>query len=158
MAEVGFYHLTATALEAVLPVMLERALSRGWRAEVRGRDPGRLDALDRVLWTFRDDAFVAHGLAGGPHDARQPVLLTLAPRREATGGVREALFLIDGADLDAAEAGARTRTAFVFDGADATAVREAREAWRRATAAGLKAIYWAQDEQGRWVKRAESGG
>jgi DNA polymerase-3 subunit chi len=154
VGEVGFYHLTATPLDAALPVMLEKALSRGWRAEVRGRDPARLEALDRALWTWREDAFLPHGLAGGRHDARQPVLLTTAPAGEA----REALFLVAGAAFDAGEAAARTRVALVFDGADERAVEDARGAWRAATAAGLRAVYWAQEEGGRWTKRRESGG
>ncbi|MEM8817951.1 MAG: DNA polymerase III subunit chi [Pseudomonadota bacterium] len=155
MSELGFYHLTQAPLEKVLPVMLTRAWERGWRSEVRGRDPARLDALDHVLWTFSQEIFLPHGQAGQPHADRQPVLLTTAPAPE--GGPREALFLVDGAALDPAEAGARTRTALLFDGHDEAAVETARTEWRAATAAGLKAVYWAQGEKGGWEKKAESG-
>ena len=46
---------------------------------VRGTDAGRLDWLDQKLWAGGDDAFLPHGLAGGPHDALQPILLTSGP-------------------------------------------------------------------------------
>ncbi|MEM6489388.1 MAG: DNA polymerase III subunit chi [Pseudomonadota bacterium] len=140
----------------MLPVMLQRSLARGWRAEVRGGDPARLAALDQRLWTGRDDGFLPHGLADAPHPERQPILLTLAPGA-AGGDNRAVLFLVDGAPFDAAEAAGRARTALVFDGHDPAAVDAARTAWRAATAAGHTAVYWAQDA-GRWVKKRESGG
>jgi DNA polymerase-3 subunit chi len=154
VGEVHFYHLTLAPLEAVLPVMLERCLSRGWRAEVRGGEPERLRLLDARLWTWRDDAFLPHGLAGEPHAERQPVLLT--ERRGGAGAGREALFLIDGAELDPREAAGLTRTALLFDGHDPAAVAAARGQWRAAAAAGLHAIYCAQEEGG-WVRKAETG-
>ena len=51
MAEVLFYHLTSSPLEASLPEMLERSLARGWRVVAALRLGGgprgdRRDALD----------------------------------------------------------------------------------------------------------------
>ena len=43
------------------------------------------------------------------------------------------------------------------DAYDAAAKDRARAAWREVSSGGMKAVYWAQDN-GRWVKRAESGG
>ncbi|MDB5454933.1 MAG: polymerase chi subunit HolC, partial [Caulobacter sp.] len=37
--DVWFYHLERSALEQVLPELLEKTLGRGWRALVRGPDP-----------------------------------------------------------------------------------------------------------------------
>lgn len=154
MAEIGFYHLTETPLEAALPVMLQRSLERGWRAELRVGDATLVDLLDEMLWTSRDDGFLPHGRAGDPHEARQPILLTVEP---AMGDPRAALFLVAGAAFDPSEAALRTRTALVFDGRDEDAVAAARDAWRAAVTATLPASYWAQEAGGRWVKRHESG-
>ena len=60
MAEIWFYHLEQSALEAALPPLLEKCLARGWRALVRGGQPERLEALDDLLWTWRDDSFLPH--------------------------------------------------------------------------------------------------
>ncbi|MEM7528983.1 MAG: DNA polymerase III subunit chi [Pseudomonadota bacterium] len=155
MAELGFYRMTETPLERALPVMLAKSLERSWRVEVRGRAPAVMEALDLALWTHDQEGFLPHGLAGRPHDARQPVLLTTGPSQE--GGPREALFLVDRAGFDPAEAAGLTRTALLFDGHDEEALAEARDHWRATVKAGLKAVFWAQAQGGRWEKQAESG-
>ena len=152
MAEVRFYHLTELPLERALPPMLERTLQRGQRAVVRGTDPARLAALDRQLWTYSDASFLPHGADGDPDPARQPVWLTTAA---AVPNGAEALFLVDGAEAAPEEMARMEVTAVLFDGHDPGAVEAARGQWRAVTAAGLAAIYWAQ-EGGRWVKRAEA--
>jgi len=154
MTEVRFYHLTERPLEAVLPVMLERCLERGWRAVVRGTDPGRIEALDAHLWSWRDDSFLPHGRDGAPHPANHPVWLTIG---HALPNRATALFLIDGAEVDAEELGGFETAAILFDGHDERAVAAAREDWRRVVAAGLKAVYWAQEPGGAWRAKAESG-
>lgn len=152
MGEAYFYHLTERPLEAALPALLERALARGWKVVVRGTDRGRLDWLDQKLWLGGDEEFLPHGLAGGPHDALQPVLLT------ASGDVPNGaacLMAVDGAEVDPAEAAGVARVCILIDGADAGAVDHARGQWRRLTGAGVPAQYWAE-EGGRWTKKAES--
>src|SRR5690625_1768877 len=153
MAEIRFYHLTALPLERALPPMLERTLARDQRAVIRGTDRERLAALDRHLWTYSDESFLPHGMDGDPDPERQPIWLTVtaeAPNRATT------LFLVDGAVAEAEEMAAMQVTAILFDGNDETAIEAARGQWRTVTAAGLAAIYWAQDENGRWVKRHEA--
>ncbi|MEM6617715.1 MAG: DNA polymerase III subunit chi [Pseudomonadota bacterium] len=156
MAEVMFYHLTETALEGALPGLLRRSRDRGWRALVRAGgagDPRRLARIDDLLWTHADGDFLPHGVAGGSHDADQPVLLTTA-----TGNPNGAqvLFLIDGARADLDEAGRFSRVVLMFEAANPDGLSAARADWKAVSGAGLKAQYWAQDA-GRWVMRAESG-
>lgn len=150
MGEVYFYHLIETPLEEALPMILSRARDRGWRIEVRGRDQSRMEALDLALWQGPDDSFLPHGLAGGPQDDDQPILLTT----KATAGF-DCLMTVDGAELSAAEVETSTRTCVIFDGADADALDAARGQWKTLTGAGCSAQYWAQDS-GRWTKKAES--
>jgi DNA polymerase III subunit chi len=87
-------------------------------------------------------------------DADQPVLLTDRPGR-ANGA--QAVMLVDGAAVDAAEVGQVERVWLLFEGANDTALAAARAQWRSVTAAGLVAQYWSE-ESGKWEKKAESGG
>ena len=77
MTEVLFYHLQRQPLERVLPVLLERSLERGWRVVVQAVSEERADALDALLWTFRDDSFLPHGTWREREAPEQPVLLTV---------------------------------------------------------------------------------
>ncbi|MFT3972862.1 MAG: DNA polymerase III subunit chi [Amaricoccus sp.] len=150
MAEVLFYHLTASPLEATLPDLLERSLARGWRVVVRVGSDAALGALDASLWTYRDDAFLPHGTAALGHGPAQPVWLTTGddvPNRA------DVLMLVDGARATPAEMGRFARTCLLFDGTDERAVETARADWRAVKAAALPAKYWAQ-EQGRWTQKA----
>jgi DNA polymerase-3 subunit chi len=150
MGEVFFYHLTETPLDEVLLTLVSRARTQGWRVELRGRDPARMVALDAALWRGPGDAFLPHGLAGGPHDALQPVLLSTAP----APGPFACIMAIDGADLAPAEVAPLARACILFDGNDDAATERARDQWRLLTAAGLGAKYWAQ-EGARWVMKSE---
>lgn len=154
MGAVYFYHLTRRPLEAALPVLLDRALQQGWRVALRGTDPARMDWLDRRLWLGPEEQFLPHGLAGGPHDSLQPVLLTTGP--EAPNGAA-CLMAVDGAEVTPEEARAAERVCILFDGADPAAVEHTRAQWRALTAAGIQAQYWSE-ESGRWEKTAESPG
>lgn len=152
MAEIRFYHLTALPLERALPPMLERTLERDQRAVIRGVDPERLAALDRLLWTYSDESFLPHGMDGDPDPARQPIWLTISTE---VANRASTLFLVDGALAEPDEMAAMQVTAILFDGHDPQAVEAARGQWRLVTGAGLAAVYWAQ-ENGRWIKRHEA--
>ncbi|MBY6047703.1 DNA polymerase III subunit chi [Vannielia litorea] len=154
MGKAMFYHLTQRPLEATLPVLLERSLAAGWWVAVRGRDPGRMGWLDEKLWQGPDEQFLAHGLAGGPHDALQPVLLTT---EAALPNGATCLMAVDGAAVEAGEVAALERVCVLFDGHDPDAVQHARGQWKALTGAGAAAEYWSE-ESGRWEKKAESGG
>jgi len=147
--EVWFYHLEQTALDQALPDLLEKTLARGWRALVRSPSPARLEHLDAWLWTYRDDAFLAHGLAEEEENQRQPILLTGGGENLNTA---QAVFLLDDAEpgvLDAFE-----RCIVMFDGRDDEAVAKARGRWKAIKAAGHPASYWRQSDAGRWEKQA----
>jgi DNA polymerase-3 subunit chi len=154
MAEVRFYHLSATPIEANLPPMLEMALGRGWRVVVRCGSEAGMAMLDAALWTWRDDAFLPHGTAAAGHAAEQPVYLTLGEENPNKATV---LMLVDGARATPGEMAGFERTCVIFDGGDERALATARDDWRAVRAAGLAAVYWAQ-ERGRWVEKAAAGG
>jgi DNA polymerase III subunit chi len=147
--EVWFYHLERTALDQALPELLDKTLQKGWRALVRTGDVQRLDHLDGWLWSYREDSFLPHGLAGEPLADRQPILLTTD-----TGNLNaaQALFLIDGAE--AASLDGYERCILMFDGRDETATAEARARWKVFKAAGHPVSYWRQGAERGWEKQA----
>lgn len=151
MGSAYFYHLTRAPLETVLPMLLEKSVAAGWRVMVRGADDGRMKWLDERLWLGRDDGFLPHGLAGGEHDATQPILLTTA----ATAANNPTCILaVDGADVSAEQVGEMERVSILFDGNDEAALAHARGQWKALTEAGCSAQYWSQ-ESGNWEKKAE---
>ena len=154
MGNALFYHLTRQPLEVTLPMLLEKSLGAGWRVLVRGVDDARMDWLDKKLWLDPADGFLAHGRAGGEHDARQPVLLTTGAEAPNTP---DCIMAVDGAPVSADDVAAVARVCILFDGNDPVALEGARGQWRALTAAGCAAKYWSQ-ESGSWQKKAESAG
>lgn len=150
MGAAYFYHLTRSPLQAALPLLLDKALGAGWRVAVRAQDAARLEWLDGQLW-LGEDTFLPHGIAGGAHDADQPVLLTTG--RDMPNGAT-CLMAVDGAGVDADEVRALNRVCVLFDGNDPQALTAARAQWKALTGAGCAAQYWSEDS-GRWEKKAE---
>jgi DNA polymerase-3 subunit chi len=147
--EVYFYHLERRSLEDVLPTLLERSLERGWRAAVQAASEERVEALDTLLWTYRDDSFLAHGTARDGSADAQPIYVTASGDNPNGAQVR---FLVDGAELD--DAAPYIRVVFVFDGRDQDAVARARLQWQEAKSRGSSVSYWQQDAEGRWQQKA----
>ena len=154
MGEVLFYHLTTRPLEQAAPAILEKCVERDWKVTIRCRSPERVAALDRHLWTYREESFLPHGAAGTDHADRQPIYITAGEEKPNTP---EILFLVDGAGSTVDEMSTHMRTLLMFDGHDEDAVAEARKVWKSVADSDLKAIYWAQTDEGGWTKRAESG-
>lgn len=146
-----FYHLIRSSPAETLALLLPRALSQGWRVMIRGTDALALQRLDEKLWVDPPETFVPHGMEGGPHDARQPVLLGQGPATNDPQG----LFLIDGADVTPDEARPLERVWLLFDGGNPDAVAAARMKWKMLTGAGIAAQYWSE-ESGKWEKKADS--
>ena len=154
MSSVFFYHLTDSPLEAALPPLLEKCGQAGWRVVIRGTDATRMEWLDKRLWAGGDEAFLPHGIAGGPHDARQPILLDISTTAHPE---TQCLMAVDGATVSQDEVAGLARACVLFDGNDPDAVAAARVQWKTLTDANIAAQYWAQ-EDGRWIKKAETKG
>lgn len=148
MADVLFYHLENQPLERVIPVLLEKTLERGWRAVVETGSEERAVAIDNLLWTYREDSFLAHGRAGEATDPLQPVLITTDSGNANGANVR---FFVDRAVPRSAEG--YERIVYLFSGHDPDAVAEARTAWT-VLREGNAVTYWQQDANGKWEKKA----
>ena len=149
MTEVLFYHLEQQPLERVLPSLVEKTLERGWRAVVQAGSEERVEALDTLLWTYREESFLPHGTKRDGNAEAQPVYLTSSEDNPNGATVR---FLVDGAE--ARELGGYARVVYLFDGRDGAALEAARAQWKAAKATGADVTYWQQSPEGRWEKKA----
>ena len=144
--QVDFYQLEGLPPEGVIAGLAEKVLESGERLLIVSADEAGLARLDRLLWAeSAPTSFLAHGLAGGPDDARQPILLSTSP--DAPNGARHML-IADGEWRDAALA--YDRAFFIFDG---DRLEPARLAWKLlAGREGVERRYWANDA-GRWIRK-----
>jgi DNA polymerase-3 subunit chi len=149
MTEVLFYHLERQPLESVLPALIEKTLERGWCAVVQASSAERIEALDTLLWTFKEESFLPHGTRKDGNAALQPVYLTIGNENPNAARVR---FLVDGATSP--DFASYQRIVYLFDGQDPDAVSEARLRWTEAKAAGCTVTYWQQSAHGRWEKKS----
>lgn len=152
MGAAYFYQMSRKPLVETLTLLLGKAQGAGWRVAVRGTNRDALAQIDAALWLGPEDSFVPHGLAGGPHDAAQPILLTtdaIAPNGATC------VFSIHGAEVSAQEVAALDRVCILFDGSDDIALNTARGQWKALKTAGASAQYWSEDS-GRWEKKAET--
>ncbi len=151
MGTAYFYHLMRRSVDAALTELLARSMHRNWRVQVRCGAAGRLEWWDQKLWLGPEDGFLAHGIAGGAHDAYQPVLLTTSTDAPVD---RSVLLAVDGARITAQDVATTERACLLFAAADEGAVQMARDQWRDLTTLGSAAQYWS-DETGRWEMKAE---
>ena len=142
---VDFYQLGSAPIEQVIASIAGKLLAEDGHLLLVADDEQLLGRLDRLLWDQGPANFLPHGLAGGPEDARQPILLsttTDAPNRArnlliADGEWREAALTFD-------------RAFYLFD--DAT-LEGARLAWKLLSGREeVERRYWAQ-EGGGWSQR-----
>ena len=148
--EVGFYHLTRSALEPALGRLLERVLESGLRAVVRASSAERAEALNRALWQFGRDSFLPHGTRADGSAEDQPVFLT--DREDYPNGARCWCWSTAPRPIRRAF----RRCLYLFDGNDEPAVERARDLWRRWRERGMALTYWQQTERG-WQKAAPAG-
>ena len=152
MGAAYFYHLTRRGMPETLTMLLGKARQAGWRVAVRGTDAAQMAWLDEKLWLGSDDSFLPHGLAGGPHDADQPILLTVS---DALPNQADCVMSVGGAEVSADEIARLERVCVLFEGNDAAALDRARGQWKALKDAGAKAQYWSE-ESGAWEKKAET--
>ena len=153
MGEAAFYHLTRSPLEKALRALLAKARGAGWRVVVRGVDPGLMERLDRSLWMGRDEEFLAHGLAGGAHDAEQPILLTAG---DGIPNGATCLMSVGGAQVTVEEVASMERVFLLFDETDERAITSARAQWKALDDQGCTAKYWSE-KSGSWKMERQIG-
>ncbi|MBM3594745.1 MAG: DNA polymerase III subunit chi [Alphaproteobacteria bacterium] len=140
---VDFYQFSRDPAEKVVPLLARNTMNAGEKLLVVSGDAAQLDRIGQALWEPHE-SFLAHGRAGQPHEARQPILLSDCA--EPTNGARF-LALADGVWREAD--GRFERTFLLFGKATLEA---ARDCWRRlGQREGLERHFWKQ-EGGRWIE------
>ncbi|WP_294121119.1 DNA polymerase III subunit chi [Sphingomonas sp.] len=143
---VDFYQLGAAQPDQVIAAIAGKLIGEQQRLLVVAADEGLLARLDRQLWDQGAASFLPHGLAGGPDDTSQPILLSTGT--DAPNLARN-LLIADGEWREAALG--YDRAFYLFD--DAT-LEGARLAWKLlAGREGVERNYWSL-EDGKWVKKA----
>lgn len=143
--QVDFYQLSRDPAEVVVPMLAAKTLQAGQRLLVISADDALTGRISDRLWSGAE-SFLAHGLSGGPHDARQPILL--ANSAAATNGARFVI-MADGVWHDAALQ--FDRAFLLFDG---STIDDARATWRGLDGRdGVVRNFWRQDD-GKWTKVA----
>ena len=148
MLEIAFYHLFATPLEKVLPVLLQKTLDIGKRAVVIVGTTERIESISSILWTSDPGSWLPHGsrIDGSPE--HQPIWLTteLENPNEASY-----LFLIDGTSVESYQDFERCFD--LFDGNDEDSLQAARARWVSVKDVCEDRTYWVQNQNGNWEKR-----
>ena len=141
---VDFYQLSRDPVEVALPLIASKVIAAGERLLVVSDDADQLGRISGGLWGRMADSFLAHGFAGGDHDARQPILLS---GEMAPGNGARFVAIADGVWRDAAPAFART---FYIFGDDT--LHGARECWvMLAQRGGVERRFWKQ-QGSKWVE------
>ena len=141
---VDFYQLSRDPAEGVVPLLAQNTIAAGERMLVVSADDAQVARIGAALWAR--EGFLAHGLAGGPHQERQPILLS--DTVDPANGARY-LALADGKWRDQAEQFERVFLLF-----DKATIDDARSIWRSLDGRdGVTRNYWQQDG-GKWVKAA----
>ncbi len=129
----------------MLPLVARAALRSGQRMLVVAGDAELRDGLDAALWDAAPADFLAHGQAGGAHDARQPILVS-ETCKAANGATL--LALADGQWRDEASGFERVFLFFDDGGRD-----DARKTWRRFDERTDVEREFHELVDGKWVRR-----
>jgi len=119
---VDFYQLGNEQPEKAIPLLALKARQAGERLLVVSQDGEQLRSISTALWNESREEFLANGIGGQAHDARQPILLS--SQCIAANGARLVMFA-DGTWRD--EGTAFDRAFLLFgDGV----IEGARACWR----------------------------
>ena len=147
MTQVGFYHLTFSSLEQVLPKLLNKVLAAKKRAVIKMASQERLDFLNTHLWNAGRGSFLPHGCEQDGNPADQPIWLTTA---EDNPNGSDFLVLTD--DIESSAMKDYERALDIFDGTNEDSLKLARNRWKQYKEQGHEVNYWKQASDGTWEK------
>ncbi|WP_324826868.1 DNA polymerase III subunit chi [Qipengyuania zhejiangensis] len=140
---IDFYQLSRDPVDETVARLARKVMQAGERLVVVSGDDAQRALLSKALWSQGGAAFLANGAAGGPHDARQPILVS--PVCDAPNDARMAI-IADGVWRD--EARGFDRVMLLFDPAGRAG---AVDLWRRFDAdEAIDNRIFKQSENGGW--------
>jgi len=147
MTRVDFYQLSRDPVDVTVAKLARKVMQTGERLLVVSGEASQREQLSRVLWEQDGAAFLAHGMAGTPDEARQPILISEAVAAPNGAGMA---ILADGQWREEAAGFARVMLLF-----DAAARDGAAHLWRRFAADdAIDNRIFKQDESGGWREGA----
>lgn len=151
MTHIGFYQVRdpmPSTTDKTLAHLLEKVVSSGHRVLVVCPNAQRAERIDDMLWTYKEESFLPHGLeSDGVHLEKQPILVTTKPEN-ANGA--DVLVTVSGAQGGSAHD--YTRAIDIFEGHE-NQVAKARERWKLYKDAGFELSYFEHTGTG-WQKKA----
>lgn len=150
MSQIDFYHLQKQSLEQVLPKLVEKAYATGKHIKIKVGNNARVEFINAALWTYDDEAFLPHGTKKDGFAKEQPIWISAD---DDNPNQADMLFLVDGADIELAQAEQFTRIFNIFDGNDEHALQQARTFWKDISTTNNSKNYFQQDENGHWHKK-----
>lgn len=149
MADIRFYHMEQTTLDRALPMILTKAYGSGQKILIRVPDKKEANRLNDLLWTFKDDSFLPHGLASDDRASQHPILITTEQDNVNDAGI---LILTHGCTHD--DVGSFNMVCEMLDGRVQSQIADARTRWKSYKEANHDLTYWQQDDNGKWGKKA----
>ena len=144
---VDFYQLSRDPVDVTVAKLARKVLQAGERLVVVSDDGAQREHLSKILWEQGGAAFLANGMAGAPHAARQPILLSdscAAPNEARMALIADGVWREDALGFD--------RVLLLFDAAQRD---DAAGLWRRfAKDEAVDNRIHKQDESGAWREGA----
>ena len=139
---IDFYHLITKQPEQVLVNLAERSLPLG-KVLMCVSDKEQADYFDKFLWTFNEQSWFPHAVAGSSDDILQPFLITTNALLNSNNA--SFLFVYGGAhiDIDTLLSDNKfERVLIIFTDNDVVAKDYARTLWMTASESGCERNYW----------------
>jgi len=141
---VDFYQMSRDPAPAVAAMLAKKTRAAGGRMLVVAAESTQREAISEALWDSAPEDFLANGMAGGEHDARQPILLSSVV---VNANDADFLLLADGEWRDPGTGFSRVMLLF-----DSATIDGARGTWRELGQADVvERRYWKQ-QGGRWIE------
>lgn len=149
MTDIRFYHLENEGLDGALPKLMERVISADLRAVIKVKDNDQCKQIDDLLWSYKDESFMAHDVEGCDHAADQPIFITT---QETIPNKADCLVLLNAEVWQ--DFSPFQRVLYMFDGRQEEIVANARKDWKDFKSKGLEMSYWQQGQGGGWSQKA----
>lgn len=138
-----FYQMSKTELPVAAARLAEKAGAKGQKLCILTPNEERAQMIDDALWQYSE--FLPHSL--GEFDGVSKVNITIEDSGDAA-----ILFLIDDKDCEVENC---DLICYLFHSVDQDIVQKRRKNWSEWNKAGFHLSYFAEDDQGRWIKEAE---
>ncbi len=143
MSAINFYELAVSPVDKVLPVLVLKAYEQGMRCVVLAENKDRLDELNKVIWTFKQDAFIPHGTKDDGKPENQVIYLTCEEENPNNSSV---VFVTDNREVK----GAFEKFVDIFDGTVPETLKSAQARIDGYKAKGFEVNHFRQNEKAGW--------